>query len=46
MANSEQTKRALADGLKLALNSQEFDRITVGNLDGTRGDHPVSLNTT
>ena len=32
MANSEQTKRALADGLKLALNSQEFDRITVADI--------------
>ena len=29
MANSEQTKRALAEGLKTALRSQEFDQITV-----------------
>ena len=29
MANSEQTKRTLAEGLKTALRSQEFDQITV-----------------
>ena len=32
MANSEQTKRALAEGLKTALRSQEFDQITVADI--------------
>ena len=32
MANSEQTKRALAEGLKTALCSREFDQITVADI--------------
>ena len=32
MATSEQTKRALAEGLKIALCSQEFDQITVADI--------------
>lgn len=32
MANSEQTKRALAEGLKTALRSREFDQITVADI--------------